>query len=48
MSAHSHAVVWIDHRETRVFPFNPTDEEERVLRPHDPAANRYANSRKAD
>jgi hypothetical protein len=39
MSEHSHAVVWIDHREARVLEFNPTDEEERVLRPRDPIAH---------
>ena len=39
MSEHSHAVVWIDHREARVLEFNPTDEEERVLRPHDRIAH---------
>ena len=46
MSAHSHAVVWIDHREARVLSFNPSDEEERVVRPHDPIAHihHHANS----
>ena len=39
MSEHSHAVVWIDHREARVLQFNPVEAEERVLRPSDPAAH---------
>lgn len=45
MSEHSHAVVWIDHREARVLLFNPTEEEERVLRPHDaaPHIHHHAN-----
>jgi hypothetical protein len=46
MSAHSHAVVWIDHREARVLQFNAAEEEERVLHPRDPAAHihHHANS----
>lgn len=34
--SHCHAVVWIDHREARVFHFNPTEVDELVLHPHDP------------
>jgi stalled ribosome rescue protein Dom34 len=37
MSEHSHAVVWIDHREARVLQFNPTEAEEHTVRPHEPA-----------
>ena len=33
---HFHAVVWIDHREARVFHFNPTDAEKLVLHPEHP------------
>jgi stalled ribosome rescue protein Dom34 len=33
---HFHAVVWIDHREARVFHFNPADVDRLVLRPDDP------------
>lgn len=33
---HYHAVVWIDHREARVFHFSPTDVERLVLRPDYP------------
>jgi hypothetical protein len=33
---HFHAVVWIDHREARVFHFNPTEADRLVLRPDDP------------
>jgi stalled ribosome rescue protein Dom34 len=33
---HFHAVVWIDHREARVFHFSPSDAERLVLRPDDP------------
>jgi stalled ribosome rescue protein Dom34 len=33
---HFHAVVWIDHREARVFHFSPADVERLVLRPDDP------------
>ena len=33
---HYHAVIWIDHREARVFHFNPTDVEQLVLHPDHP------------
>jgi stalled ribosome rescue protein Dom34 len=33
---HYHAVVWIDHREARVFHFNPTEADRLVLRPDNP------------
>ena len=34
---HYHAVIWIDHREARVFHFNSTDVERLVLQPEHPA-----------
>jgi stalled ribosome rescue protein Dom34 len=34
--AHFHAVVWIDHREARVFHFNPTEVDKLVLHPDHP------------
>lgn len=34
--SHYHAVVWIDHREAKVFHFNPTDVEKLVLHPDNP------------
>jgi stalled ribosome rescue protein Dom34 len=33
---HYHAVVWIDHREARVFHFNPTEADRLVLHPDNP------------
>ena len=36
---HYHAVVWIDHREARVFHFNPTDVDKLVLHPADPTTH---------
>ena len=33
---HYHAVVWIDHREARVFHFSPTDVEQLILHPDHP------------
>src|SRR5471032_2730534 len=33
---HFHAVIWIDHREARVFHFNPTDVEKLLLHPYHP------------
>jgi stalled ribosome rescue protein Dom34 len=46
MSHHSHAVVWIDHREARVFHFNATEDDEQDVRPRDPTAHihHHANS----
>lgn len=34
--SHYHAVVWIDHREARVFHFNATDVQKLVLHPDHP------------
>jgi hypothetical protein len=37
MSAyHYHAIVWIDHREARIFHFNLDESEELVLHPDNP------------
>ena len=36
MSGHYHAIVWIDHREARVFHFNVADVDQLVLHPHNP------------
>ena len=33
---HYHAVVWIDHREARVFHFNPAEADKLVLHPDHP------------
>jgi stalled ribosome rescue protein Dom34 len=33
---HHHAVIWIDHREARVFHFSPTDVERLVIHPDHP------------
>jgi stalled ribosome rescue protein Dom34 len=36
MTVHNHTVVWIDHREARVFHFSPDDVDRMVVRPDDP------------
>lgn len=36
MSEHFHAVVWLDHREARIFRFNATEAEGIVLHPDRP------------
>jgi stalled ribosome rescue protein Dom34 len=43
---HYHAVIWIDHREARVFHFSPTDVETLVLQPDNPTKHLHhkANS----
>ena len=35
MTPHFHAVVWIDHREAKVFRFNAAEVEETRVQPHD-------------
>lgn len=34
--SHYHAVVWIDHREAKVFHFSPTEVDKLVLHPDHP------------
>jgi hypothetical protein len=36
MTEHSHAVVWIDHHEARIFHFNAEDVDRLLLHPHNP------------
>lgn len=36
MSSHYHAIVWIDHREARVFHFGLTGVDQLVVHPHNP------------
>jgi stalled ribosome rescue protein Dom34 len=36
MSSHYHAIVWIDHREARIFHFNISEVERLVLHPEHP------------
>ena len=37
MDNHNHAVIWIDHREARIFHFNKTQSESIVLHPNNPS-----------
>src|SRR5450432_3644741 len=37
MQSHYHAVVWIDHRQARVFHFNMGESDKVVMRPDNPA-----------
>lgn len=43
---HFHAVVWIDHKEARIFHFGLTDADKEVIRPDHPARHLHhkANS----
>lgn len=41
---HFHAVVWIDHREARVFHFGREDVESLVLHPDNPTRNIHHKS----
>ena len=44
-SAHFHAVIWIDHREARVFHFNPHEADKLVLHADNP--NRHVHHHRA-
>jgi stalled ribosome rescue protein Dom34 len=33
---HFHAVIWIDHKEARIFHFNPTEADRAVVHPDHP------------
>lgn len=37
MTDHYHAIVWIDHREAKVFHFNAVEVDRLVVRPHRPS-----------
>lgn len=37
MSQHYHAVIWIDHREARIFHFGRDDAERMVIHPDNPS-----------
>ena len=39
-----HAVIWIDHREARVFHFSPTDVERLILHPDHPTRHIHHKS----
>lgn len=36
MTAHYHAIVWIDHREAKIFHFNATEVDRMIVHPHHP------------
>jgi stalled ribosome rescue protein Dom34 len=36
MDNHNHALIWIDHREARIFHFNKTEADSLVLHPNNP------------
>jgi stalled ribosome rescue protein Dom34 len=44
MSAHYHAVVWLDHHEARVIHFNPTEADEKVIHPTHPPRHLHAKA----
>ena len=41
---HFHAVVWLDHREAKVFTFSPEDVEKLVIHPDNPAKHIHHKS----
>lgn len=36
MSAHFHAVIWIDHKEAKIFHFNKDEADHKVIKPDNP------------
>jgi hypothetical protein len=44
MSAHYHAIVWLDHHEARIIHFNPTEADETVIHPTHPPRHMHAKS----
>ena len=47
MQGHYHAVVWIDHRQARVFHFNAEDADKVVIHPEHPVRD-YHRKEKRD
>jgi len=48
MTAHHHAIVWIDHREAKVFHFNGTGVDRMILHPHRPTRHIQRNATSID
>lgn len=44
MQGHYHAVVWIDHRQARVFHFNAEDADKELIRPEHPIRDYHRKS----
>jgi stalled ribosome rescue protein Dom34 len=48
MSNHFHALVWIDHREARVFKFNATQADHTTIRSDQPHAHIHHKANSTD
>lgn len=46
MQGHYHAVVWIDHRQARVFHFNSEDADKVVIRPEHPVRDYHRKEKR--
>ena len=44
MTAHHHAIVWLDHREAKVFHLNTTEVDRMILHPHRPTRHIHRNA----
>ena len=44
MTAHHHVIVWIDHREAKVFDFNTTEVDRMILHPRRPTRHIHRNA----
>jgi stalled ribosome rescue protein Dom34 len=44
MTAHHHAIVWIDHREAKLFHLNTTEVDRMILHPHRPTRHIHRNA----
>jgi stalled ribosome rescue protein Dom34 len=44
MTAHYYAIIWIDHREAKIFHLNSIDVDRLIIRPHDPTRHIHRNA----
>lgn len=44
MTAHQHAIVWIDHHKARIISFNADEADERTIRPAHPTPHLHHQS----
>ncbi len=48
MQGHYHAVVWIDHRQARIFHFNASDADKLVVDPDNPVRHLHHKANSID
>jgi stalled ribosome rescue protein Dom34 len=48
MDSHYYAIVWIDHREAKVFHFNAVDIDRLVIHPHNPTQHLHHKAKRME